>query len=316
MSAAPAPDPYNSLLFGTTSYVLPADIIPNVRLLAPFVDDIEVILFEGDLSNLPSKADVREIAAIAEDGGCGFTIHLPLDVGIGEQDPEVRRRAQETCLRVIDLTLPVEPHAFVVHPELPLRYHPAFGQAPKPLFSLPVDVFSTWQFALGESLGRLAGEAEPIPLAVENLQFPFGWVSPLLEEHDLGVTLDVGHLLTHGGDVARHVEEFGDRLTVVHFHGIQDGKDHRPIGAFDREEIEHMLGLFANAPTGRPIHPRTRGGRVIVSLEVFGWRPTTASLATLAGVVGDERGDPLRQAVGAVMEELPRWDPAWENDAD
>lgn len=310
--------PYDSLLFGTTSYVLPADILPNVRLLAPHVDDIEVILFEGEWSNLPSRADVREIGMIAEDGGCGFTIHLPLDVGIGESDPEVRHRAQETCLRVIDLTLSLEPHAFVVHPELPLRYHPAFGDAPQPLFALPVDVFAAWQAALGESFGRLAAEAGPFPLAVENLQFPFGWVSSLLEEHDLGVTLDVGHLLMHGGDVAGHVREFGDRLTVVHFHGIQDGKDHRPIGAFDRGEMEGMLRLFDGAPTRRPPHPTRRatgrGGRVVVSLEVFGWRPTTSSLATLADVLGDGRGDALRRAVSAIMEELPRWDPDWESD--
>ncbi len=314
MSGREGTGPYDSLLFGTTSYVLPADIIPNVRLLAPYVDDIEVILFEGEWSNLPSRADVREIAAIAEDGGCGFTIHLPLDVGIGESDPEVRHRAQETCLRVVDLTLPLEPHAFVVHPELPLRYHPAFGEAPQPLSSLPVDVSTAWQSALGESFGRLAAEVGPFPLAVENLQFPFGWVGTLLEEHDLGVTLDVGHLLTHGGDVADHVEEFGHRLTVVHSHGIQDGKDHRPIGAFDRGEIDDMLRLFDAAPTRRPLHPGGRAGRVVVSLEVFGWRPTTSSLTTLAGVLGEGRGDVLRRAVSAVMEELPRWDPKWEAD--
>lgn len=311
--------PFDRLLFGTTSYVLPADILPNVRLLAPYVDDIELILFEGEWSNLPSPADVREIAAVAADGGCGFTVHLPLDVGIGEEDIATRRRAVDTCLRVIDLTLVLEPHAFVVHPELPLRYHPAFGEAPDPLSSLPADVFGAWREHLGESLGRLAAEAAPFPLAVENLQFPFGWVAPLLEEHDLGVTMDVGHLLTHGGDVARHLDEFGDRLTVVHFHGIEDGADHRPIGAFGPEAIDAMLRLFASVPTRRPIHPRTTGsrarpgGRVVVSLEVFGWRPTTASLVTLADVVGEERGGPLREAARSVLAELPRWEPAAED---
>lgn len=316
MSGGDSHSPFRSLLFGTTSYVLPADIIPNVRLLAPFVDDIEVILFEGESSNLPSRADVREIGAVAEDAGCGFTIHLPLDVGIGEDDAGVRRRAQETTLRVMDLTLSLEPHAFVVHPELPLRYHPAFGEPPRPLSSLKEDVFGRWQSDLGESFGRLAAEAGPFPLAVENLQFPYGWVRALLEEHDLGVTLDVGHLLMHGGDVAAHVDEFGDRLTVVHFHGIDGGKDHRAIDTFEVEEIAAMLALFEAAPTRRPVRSKGGAGRLVVSLEVFGWRPTTASLSTLADVLGGPRGDVLRAAAAVVLEEVPRWEPGQEALAD
>lgn len=249
------------LLFGTTSYVLPADLLPNIRLLAPFVDDIELILFEGEESNLPTRADVGEMGRLARDGGCGFTVHLPLDVGIGELDAGVRRRAQETCLRVIDLTLPLEPHAFVVHPELPLVYHPALGDDPDPLDELPVDVHIAWQESLGESLGRFAAETGPFPLAVENLQFPYGWVRPLLEEHDLGVTMDVGHLLMHGGAVAAHLAEFGGRLTVVHLHGIVDGRDHREIGAFSMEELGAIIAAVAASGTRRPAIVATHSTR-------------------------------------------------------
>ena len=123
------------LLFGTTSYVLPADVLPNVRLLAPLVDDIELILFEGEESNLPRRPTSPRWGS-GRDGDCGFTVHLPLDVGIGELDPVLRRRAQETCLRVVDMTLSLEPHAFVIHPELPLAYHPPLGEEPKPRSSL------------------------------------------------------------------------------------------------------------------------------------------------------------------------------------
>lgn len=280
----------NRLLFGTTSYVLPADLLPNVRLLAPYVDDIELILFEGEESNLPTRVDVRELGRLAGDGGCGFTVHLPLDVGIGELDAGVRRRAQETCLRVIALTLPLQPHAFVVHPELPLVYHPALGDDPDPLDELPADVHTAWQEALGESLGRLAAETGPFPLAVENLQFDYGWVRPLLEEHDLGVTMDVGHLLMHGGAVADHLAEFGERLTVVHLHGIIDGRDHREIGAFSPAELGDILAAIAAAGTRRPVWSNDgteRGASVVVSLEVFGWRPTVPSLRTLAALLAE-----------------------------
>ncbi len=298
---------FDTLLFGTTSYVLPADLLPNVRLLAPFVDDIELILFEGEASNLPSRADVRDIGLMGGDSACGFTVHLPLDVGIGENDRDLRHRAQETCLRVVDLTLGLEPHAFVVHPELPLRYHPAFGEKPEPLHELPTKVHEAWQEALGESLARLRRETGEFPLAVENLQFPYEWVDDLLDAHDLGVTLDVGHLLMHGGDVEEHLERFGRRLSVVHLHGIVDGVDHREIGAFPQEELERILDGVAAARTERPVAGRRSPGRVAVSMEVFGWKPTVSSLRTLADLLGEGRGDSFREAADAVVAELPRW---------
>lgn len=93
-----------------------------------------------------------------------------------------------------------------------------------------------------------------------------------------------------------------------------------------------MLDMFAAAPTSRPAHtPRsahtsrpvptpppahtgvgTGGGEspfgpVVVSLEVFGWKPTVASLRTLGDLLEESRGGLFAAAAVAVMEELPRW---------
>ena len=50
---------------GSTSYVWPADILPNVRRLGPWVDDVELVLFEvEDASNLPDAEMVAELNAL------------------------------------------------------------------------------------------------------------------------------------------------------------------------------------------------------------------------------------------------------------
>jgi sugar phosphate isomerase/epimerase len=297
------------LLFGTTSYVLPDDIRPNVELLAPFVDDIELVLFEGEGSNLPTRAEVREFARMAQEGGCGFTVHLPLDVGIGEEDATLRRRGQEVCLRVIDLTLELEPHAFVVHPELPLRFHPKLGDPPQPP-QLDAQTRAAWEVGLGESFGRMAAEVGPFPLAVENLQFPYEWVAPVVEHLDLGVVMDVGHLLLEGGVVAEHLRDYGHRLTVVHLHGIIDGRDHREVGAFPPHELRAMLDAMAatdsSKPAYRPSSKQSEDPALVVSLEVFGWKPTVPSLRTLAELFDGEavaaRLTSAADAISSVME--------------
>jgi hypothetical protein len=67
---------------GTTSYVLPADILPNVRFLAGKVQDVELVLFEVDdgPNNLPPPHVIAELAALAEAHALTFTVHLPLDL--------------------------------------------------------------------------------------------------------------------------------------------------------------------------------------------------------------------------------------------
>jgi sugar phosphate isomerase/epimerase len=212
----------------------------------------------------------------------------------------------------MDLTLPLEPHAFVAHPELPLAYHPALGEEPQPMAERPASLNGFWQESLGESLERLAELARPVPLAVENLQYPFAWVWPLVKELDLGVTLDVGHLLKAGGEVDEHLCHYGHRLTVIHLHGVIDGRDHQPITSYSKEELRQLLHLFravkSECPAARAsAAASTEGAPLVVSLEVFGWESTVPSLRYLAECLDDsEKAGRLRAAASATMELVPR----------
>ena len=74
---------------GTTSYIVPDDILPNARYLAGKVWDIELILFEVDdgPNNLPSPEVIDELSRIAQQHGLTYTVHLPLDLKLGEEGP-------------------------------------------------------------------------------------------------------------------------------------------------------------------------------------------------------------------------------------
>ena len=67
---------------GTTSYIIPDEIIPNVRYLAGLVDDIELVLFEVDdgPNNLPDAAAIKELQSLAARHQLTYTVHLPLDL--------------------------------------------------------------------------------------------------------------------------------------------------------------------------------------------------------------------------------------------
>ena len=53
---------------GATSYIIPDDILPNVRFLADKVQDVELVLFEVDdgPNNLPGPEVIAVLQALAD----------------------------------------------------------------------------------------------------------------------------------------------------------------------------------------------------------------------------------------------------------
>ncbi len=101
---------------GTTSYIIPDDILPNARYLADKVSDIELILFEVDdgPNNLPSPEVIHELSQIASQYDLTYTVHLPLDLKLGDHGSE-QDQSLVKAERVIDCTRELDPWAYVLH---------------------------------------------------------------------------------------------------------------------------------------------------------------------------------------------------------
>jgi len=202
---------------GTTSYIIPADILPNVEFLAERVDDVELVLFESDLiSNLPDATTIARLREMAEANALTYTVHLPLDARLGAGTEAVRHASVGMCLRVAELTRRLDPFAYVAHLD-----PPGAGEDP-----------AGWRPALHRSVqGLLAGGIEPRRLCVENLSYPFEEVQGIMVEFGLSVCIDVGHVLLGGIDLPAYLDRYLPRCRVMHLHGMVDGKDHRSAGA-------------------------------------------------------------------------------------
>lgn len=221
--------------FGTSSYILPADIIPNVEYLKDKVDDIELVLFESDeFSNLPSAGDMQMLADIALDSSLTYSVHLPLDVYFGHMDRKERVRSVRKCLKIIELTRQLPKSAYVMHfeagPGIDIK---GFSFDQQCLF---VD-------ALRDSINMLladTGEAAS-SFCVENLDYPFELVWPVVEESGLSVTLDVGHLEYYGYPTGLYLERYLHKAKVLHMHGTLDGKDHHSLSFMKPETLDMVI---------------------------------------------------------------------------
>lgn len=220
-----------SMRLGTTSYIYPADILTNARKLAGTVRDIELVIFELDekWNNLPDPETIAELKQIGSRHGLTYTVHLPLDLRLAEQNDLV---SLQKAIRVIRCTRELSPHGFVVHVE---------GQVP---FS--ASNAHRWVENSAESLSVLAEEAEGLEkLCVENLENqPPLMLDLMLEKIPVSCCVDVGHLWKQGLDPLPHLERWLPRARVLHMHGIGE-RDHEALSLIPESDLDPVVNLLS-----------------------------------------------------------------------
>ena len=241
---------------GTTSYIVPAAAIPNIRFLGPYVDEIELLLFEstGEYS-LPSTDEIREMGQLASEFDLVYNVHLPTDVFSGDPDPAVRDRFKETILRFIDRTAPLNPTTCVLHCE---SENADGSRSPDR---------QAWLDRTSESLEKLVdGGIDPRRIALENLDYPPETVLPLADRFGMHLCLDIGHMLRGGFELAVTIRQYLARCSMVHLHGVKNGKDHVGVQWIPDDVWDTIRRALGESYSGG------------VSLEVFSLKELIPSL--------------------------------------
>ncbi len=241
----------------TTSFIYPADYIPNVVKLARFVDEIELLFFESaPADRLPNRAIIDQLARFSEEFKLSYNVHLPIDIDPACSDRTVRRQAVETIGRIIEACAALVPTSYTLH--VPMQAQDPDRQALK-----------RWETAVQSSISDLlAGGLDGKLLAVETLTYPFQWIEPIIEDFDLSVCIDFGHLALSGQDLEDVFRRNFHRAAVIHLHGFDGNHDHLPLDRLDADLLEKILTW---------IKPFSR----TVSLEVFSYADLMSSLDIL-----------------------------------
>jgi sugar phosphate isomerase/epimerase len=238
---------------GTSSYIIPDDILPNVRYLAGKAEDIELVLFESEeFSNLPSPEVIRELVALAGEHGLTYSVHLPLDVYLGSPFRDERERSVGKCRRIIDLTEALPKSAFVMHFEAGKGVDiNAFSDEERQIF---VE-------SLGDSARMLLDGCghPPEMFCAENLNYPFEIVWPVVETFGFSVTLDVGHLEYYGFPTADYLDRYLSRTKVLHMHGTTEGRDHNSLAYMNPKALDMVVEALRKA----------EGEPKVFTLEIF-----------------------------------------------
>ncbi len=238
------------------SFIYPDDYIPNVRLLGPFLDEIELLCFESHPSSLPSPMTIRELASLAKEFRFTYNVHLPSDLDPGSPEHREQNRFVDGILQVMDLTLPIAPTTYILH----LPYNQArIGSV----------CDKAWQSRISGCLGRLKDAGvQGTALCIESLNYPLEWIEQMLREYDLRVCLDMGHLIVNHENIETIYRRFAGLTKMIHLHGVHNEKDHLALNVLDQHRIDGIFSLLRQF-TGT------------VSIEVFSYHHLLTSLAVL-----------------------------------
>ncbi|ABB23996.1 MAG: xylose isomerase [Pelodictyon luteolum] len=228
--------------FGTTSYIIPDAIIPNVEYLRKRVDDIELVLFESDeFSNLPTADDMRRLIEFAAEDDLTYSVHLPLDAYLGHRDRDERERSVAKCMRIVELTADLPRSAYVVHAEAGKGVDVnTFDQSALMRFA---DAFRASASRLLSSTDASASE-----FSVETLNYPYEHIWPVVDDLGLSVTLDVGHMMLCGFPAAEYFDRYLHRARVLHVHGVLEGRDHVSLRHLDATILDMVMERLKTHP--------------------------------------------------------------------
>ncbi|MBU8850083.1 MAG: sugar phosphate isomerase/epimerase, partial [Desulfobacterales bacterium] len=238
---------------GTTSFIFPDHIIPNVKKLGLFFDEIEILVFESMPKEvLPSKDDVEELLYLSQKMDLTYNIHLPTDISLTHESLEERQKAKNTILTVIDLFAPLNPTTHTLHLDMPMDLKNDIEKQGK---------LKKWIKQTRQSLGALLSDIpNPGIISIETLDYPFSCLETLVEELNLSVCIDAGHGIKYGYNILETFEKHKLRTPVIHLHGVdfsdQNIKDHTSL---DKLPEKHF----------RQIHTILEDFTGVVSLEVF-----------------------------------------------
>ncbi len=239
---------------GVTSYVYPADFLTNVAQLAPFVDDIELAFYESQKANsLPDTSTMAKINDIAYQHKLTFTVHLPVDIHPASPERKERKNAVKTIKNIFGLTKDSPATAYILHP-MGIEHN------------ADAETISKWQRNASETLQELVDLLyDPGMLCLENLFFPFHWCDALLDDFELGVCIDIGHLSIFGVELSSHLKKYLRFARVVHFHGVAEGKDHLSLTKLP-DDVFYLVMKEINRFHG------------VLTIEVFNYDDTLTSL--------------------------------------
>lgn len=249
---------WSKLAIGADGCTINASIIENVRFLAPFVDDIELIVYEYEgQDNYPTPAELAQMAQLAKRFNFGYTVHLPSSLTAHPLCKAWQERALREWRRAVQILAPLEVRAYIWHWESEqFAWQPASDMA-------------AWLDFTEQTAEKFLRSDLVLPeqLCVENLSYDYALIWPLVQRLGLSVCLDVGHAWKSCSGLFPFMAEVWPKVRAIHLHGFnsQTGEDHIGLQPENRGNLRLFVDQLLDYLAKRDLSQ----GHLPLTFEVF-----------------------------------------------
>ncbi len=239
------------------SFIYPADYVTNVNILAPFVDEVELLFFDSLYEgSLPSYEEFIKLAEISHKENILYNVHLPVDISISDSKPLIRTDAANMIKNVFNKADELYPTTWTLH----VSYDGVLNDT---------NHCKKWKKSAYSGIEQiLSGGINSRKISIETLDYPFEWLDEIIEKFDLSVCLDTGHLLRDEVNPMHLYEKYLDRVSILHIHGVKNGRDHLSLDNLEDTWVSWLKEILSSF-TGT------------VSIEVFSYDSLVRSLKYL-----------------------------------
>ena len=232
------------------SFVIAAGVAENARFLAGKVDEVGLCLFETQACLNYGPQDMPPDLATLP---LRWHAHLPTDLPWPKKIGAAAlpgRTAAGLARKVLDRAAFLGPRCAVLHPP---------KGAPRMQRRLLAGFAHHWQ------------KYCDVPLLLENVECSdiCSLGQDFLQDHGLGLCLDVGHLLGYGPKNLLF-SPLPEQASLVHWSAPGDGDRHLPLTAFSGPQLQTAASLMARF-SATAVH----------MAEIFNWKGLAASLPVL-----------------------------------
>ncbi|MHA1662747.1 MAG: cobamide remodeling phosphodiesterase CbiR [Candidatus Thorarchaeota archaeon] len=179
---------------------------------------------------------ISKLGALKDELGHTYTSHLPFwSIELASFNEHVRKGCIDSIVESIELTKPLDPEAYVLHATGEIGNYVSslnYGGSVVPLLCTILAGYAAT--SIEEIVSRT--EIDPRKLAIENVEFPFDIMRPVIDDLDVSICFDTAHLLCQMSgteSIMDFYQAHKDRITEIH---LQDGSVRKYEGAVAHED--------------------------------------------------------------------------------
>ena len=224
--------------------------------IASIIEECQLDVIEVPLDaafvypSLFTEEILARMCALADEKGFIYTVHLPfMWLDLSSLNENIRKASVASVIEAVKLAIPLNPLVYVLHltgEQASAIANSKWEEGEKRFF------ISRMVKQARRSLDEILRHIDRDKLCLENPETPALEPMMLLAgERKLPLCLDVGHLVSCGGDPITFIEEHFDDIKIIHLHDVAKYataqgvviEDHRPLGSgiVPLNEILHLL---------------------------------------------------------------------------